>query len=90
MLSRQGDVFGMGSNQNGQLGFNKSIESIGIPTQIFFGKKLVMRVVECGSEHSMAITDDNHLYGWGLNLKGQLGTGDCENRMEPVRIDLDG
>jgi alpha-tubulin suppressor-like RCC1 family protein len=37
----------------------------------------------------MVVSKDGILYGWGLNLKGQLGTGDFENRVEAVKIELD-
>ena len=31
--------------------------------------------LSCGGFHTIAITEDNKLYSWGLNEDGQLGLG---------------
>lgn len=35
----------------------------------------------------MAITVQGEVFTWGLNIKGQLGLGDTENRSAPTRVD---
>ncbi len=79
----------MGSNQNGQLGFNKNIEHIPVPSVIYFQTKEQIKQISCGTEHSFAVSVNNELFGWGLNLWGQLGLGDFENRREPEKIALE-
>ena len=35
----------------------------------------VIRKVECGASHSVALTDKGQLFSWGDNVHGQLGCG---------------
>ena len=42
--------------------------------------------VAAGHGHTMAITSDATLWGWGHNMRGQLGDGTTEDRENPVRI----
>jgi alpha-tubulin suppressor-like RCC1 family protein len=44
-------------------------------------------MVSCGAEHCTALTTKGEIFTWGLNFKGQLGTGDFENRYEPEIIE---
>ena len=43
-------------------------------------------MASCGSCHCFALTTEGALYSWGLNLKGQLGTGNYDNATEPVLL----
>lgn len=43
--------------------------------------------IQCGSEHSYALSTEGDLFSWGLNFKGQLGLGDFENRNEPTLVE---
>ena len=42
--------------------------------------------ISAGHNHSLFITDSGLLYGCGANSYGQLGSGDFDDRMLPVRI----
>ena len=44
-----------------------------------------MRIISacCGSYFTAAVTDDGHLYTWGLGDDGQLGCEDCVLRYLP-------
>lgn len=42
--------------------------------------------VAAGRTHTMAVTDDGRLWGWGNNWAGVLGDGTDENRYSPVYI----
>jgi len=42
--------------------------------------------VSSGASHTMAITSDSTLWGWGKNLDGQLGNGTNRNSFEPIKI----
>jgi alpha-tubulin suppressor-like RCC1 family protein len=42
--------------------------------------------VHCGAYHSFIQNAKGELYGFGLNLKGQLGLGSTEDRRKPVLV----
>ena len=42
--------------------------------------------VSAGSSHTMAITSDGVLWGWGRNFSGQLGNGTNKNSSNPIKI----
>lgn len=42
--------------------------------------------VACGFAHTLALTETGHVYAWGLNAKGQLGTSDTRARGAPTVI----
>ena len=73
-------VYMFGKNVFGQLG-------IGINSYIFdpvllpnLSNKEKVKKLSLGGEHSIILTQKNNIYTCGLNLFGQLGTGDFENR----------
>ncbi len=37
-----------------------------------------------GTAFAMALCDDDTVYSWGMNMKGQLGVGDMNERAEPT------
>ena len=44
--------------------------------------------IEIGGFHSLALTQDFQVFGWGDNNEGQLGIGDDELRMNLVKLEL--
>ena len=77
------DVFGNGAH--GQLGV--SPEAAEQRNTLRFGgtSNLVSRVV-CGSEHVLAVTQNGEVLGWGWNEHGNLGLGQTQDVVQPVRI----
>lgn len=50
----------------------------------------VTNQVVSGYAHCLALTDKGHLYVWGSNVNGQLGTGSrTTNQYSPVRAMAD-
>ena len=41
---------------------------------------LQVKIIAFGSDHCLALTEDQKLYAYGSNTHGQLGQGDCEKR----------
>ena len=39
--------------------------------------------IACGEAHTLALTTDNKVFGWGANSNGQLGTGVCSENYSP-------
>ena len=65
------------------------LEAVRIP----FFKKMSIRIesVRCGSEHTLALSNDHAVYGWGRNKDGQCGVSNGQNRKiihSPERIDF--
>lgn len=54
------------------------------PIKALAGKKVIN--VACGDTHSIAMTSDGALYGFGRNLNGQLGLGNNSDVLQPVLI----
>ena len=75
-LSDQGDIYSWGWNNNGQLGSrDESSEVQAVPKVIDFENEIDVnvRTIACGAKHTLALLDDNKLYGCGWNKYGQLG-----------------
>ena len=63
------------------LGISKQIETQSAPKYLktFYNNPVIF--IACGSYHSLAITHDKKLYGWGEARLGQLG-GVKKNKQE--------
>ena len=101
-LTLDGSIISIGCGEQGQLGRiheyfsfrggRKGIKVLLTPAQVKFKKTRGVPQpkfcdVFCGSYHTFALTADRkHIYGWGLNNYGQLGTGDVDNRFQPERL----
>ena len=44
------------------------------------------KFVEAGAVHSFAIDENDYLWAWGGNSKGQLGDGSTNDRWSPVKV----
>ncbi|XP_013915243.1 PREDICTED: RCC1 and BTB domain-containing protein 2-like [Thamnophis sirtalis] len=42
--------------------------------------------IACGYAHTLVLTDEGHIYAWGANSYGQLGTGNRSNQSYPVLV----
>eukprot|EP01054_Gregarina_sp_Poly1_P006064 Gregarina_sp_Poly_1__6063@NODE_31_length_19375_cov_31_776984_g28_i0_p2_GENE_NODE_31_length_19375_cov_31_776984_g28_i0NODE_31_length_19375_cov_31_776984_g28_i0_p2_ORF_typecomplete_len683_score100_28RCC1/PF00415_18/0_027RCC1/PF00415_18/5_8e11RCC1/PF00415_18/1_5e08RCC1/PF00415_18/8_3e14RCC1/PF00415_18/1_9e17RCC1/PF00415_18/0_011RCC1/PF00415_18/2_6e12RCC1/PF00415_18/2e08RCC1/PF00415_18/2_2e08RCC1/PF00415_18/1_7e08RCC1/PF00415_18/3_1e16RCC1/PF00415_18/15RCC1_2/PF13540_6/0_0025RCC1_2/PF13540_6/2_3e06R len=54
------------------------------------GRRLATCVrIACGRSHTLVLTGEHEAYGFGSNVKGQIGAADKqEEYLEPVRVDL--
>jgi alpha-tubulin suppressor-like RCC1 family protein len=75
ILMSDGSIYGIGSNQQGELGINSYDTSRNVLTQMIntTGKKPIS--VSCGSQFTMVLMSDGSIYGTGNNQYGQLGIG---------------
>jgi len=88
VLTREGSIFGWGNNTGGQLG-NFSNGSSAVPvattmTNILAGQRVV--TVAAGGYHSVALAQSGLVFCWGVNDRGQLGTGDGANYNQPAVV----
>lgn len=73
-LSEIGDVYVWGWNESGQLGFDRSMIKIEtIPKLLDISEDDHFIAIAAGSRHSMAVSENGLLFGWGWNKYGQLG-----------------
>ncbi len=83
LFLRGTELWGMGANNDGQLG-------LGYASSIEQYPQLIANQIQdiaTGDYHSLFITDTMELMSVGYNLDGQLGTSDTISRSTPVLID---
>jgi len=81
-----GSVHCWGGNSLGQLGNAVVGTDSDVPVLVRGG--LTFTNVSAGNEHTCGESTDGHLYCWGSNIWGQLGTGDTRLWLEPARVVL--
>lgn len=79
-----------GSNLVGQLGVSTFVsnrfqlfqpvlssrrDSNNLRTDVDFNASVQFKSIHCGGDHTVAVTTDDAVYGWGSNAQGQLGAG---------------
>ena len=45
-----------------------------------------IKLISCGAYFTIVLTDDNTLYVWGKNMRGELGLGDNTDRHIPQKL----
>lgn len=85
-IKSDGTLWGWGQNSNYQLGVELEEDKLetDVPVQIGTSK---WKFVTCGWDHTLAIRDDDTVWGWGANWYGQLGLGATEpDEYLPVQL----
>lgn len=83
-LTKDGKVYTCGMDRlNGQ----PHQRTVNRPQQVLggIGDKVVVDIA-VGAEHTLAVTQEGDVYGWGSNSDGQLGLGHTLTVREPERI----
>lgn len=80
-----GQVHSWGRNQNGQLGLGNNEDSL-LPQKIQAFEGVRISMIAAGAEHTVAVTEDGDLYGWGWGRYGNLGLGDRDDRFVPEKV----
>ena len=86
-LACSGDCFTWGKCHYGQLGQGEMDEDIHEPRPLVFPGGVVIREVATGESHTMAITNQGHVYSWGLGYYGCLGHGNETSHSTPKLIE---
>ena len=87
-LMKDGTVYTCGTNARGTQGLGKLNHHVKTPTQIPTLSRITK--VACGFGHNLALDEDGHIWIWGRNDHGQLGTGDKKAHDTPFMMDLEG
>jgi len=84
VLKEDGTLWGMGNNENGQLGVGDGTAG----TYQFKPYMVMSGVVSVGAGwyHTMILKSDGTLWGTGKNNYGQLGDGTNINKTSPVQV----
>eukprot|EP00850_Spirogloea_muscicola_P011088 SM000067S20365 [mRNA] locus=s67:597748:600451:+ [translate_table: standard] len=85
-----GDLFGWGTNAQGQLGLGPGAATFRDPQLIScqLGARHAARLsaVACGSRHSVALTEEGEVVTFGWGLYGQCGHGTLEDEPRPRQV----
>lgn len=85
LLTKNKEVYGIGSNDHGQLGLpNMTVATK--PYMVHLGERIRVSRLYVGTDTTFCISTKNQVYSWGLNLEGQLGLGHFENRLHPTLV----
>ncbi len=85
VLKENGELWGWGSNEYGQLG-DGTTTNIEQPKLINSNTNYI--ALSVGTEHTLAIDENGSLEGWGRNKKGKLGVSTGGKNKAPVPINV--
>ena len=83
-LEEGGAVFSLGRQEYGRLGLGEGGGDATTPKALSSLSDCVE--VACGTAVSFAVTAGGDCYSWGMGTNGQLGTGDDEDKFEPIKM----
>lgn len=97
-ISKEGHIYIWGRGDGGQLGLatedlNRYMQEQGVkspeallhsPARLYgeLAKKKIVQAA-CGEAHTLCLTDEGEVFGWGWNSNGQLGMGISNETFEP-------
>ncbi|KAJ4951449.1 hypothetical protein NE237_028281 [Protea cynaroides] len=84
-VSSSGGLYSYGWSKYGQLGHGDFEDHL-IPHQLEALRDVVISQISGGWRHTMAVTSDGRLYGWGWNKFGQVGVGDNIDHCSPELV----
>jgi alpha-tubulin suppressor-like RCC1 family protein len=88
VLASTGDIYGWGFNDYGQTGNGSVGKCQSIPFKINYNLPEKFKAISCGSQHSMALTEDGRVFSWGYNLVCQLGVDSFTDSNTLLQIDV--
>lgn len=91
VINNKHKVYSWGSGEGGQLGHTENIllknsnqtGCLTNPLIVESLENLNIVKVSSGEAHSIALSNNGEVYGWGFNYSGQLGIGFCADSFEP-------
>tara|TARA_Y100000389_G_scaffold127639_1_gene124947 strand:+ start:898 stop:2085 length:1188 start_codon:yes stop_codon:yes gene_type:complete len=89
IVTDSGNLFmcGYGQNQRGLGQTDHQITPTLVARAVFDGEAVLM--VACGGEHTVAVTEGGGVYTFGRGSDGQLGHGDKEDQLKPMRVPVE-
>lgn len=84
-VSSSGGLYTYGWSKYGQLGHGDFEDHL-TPHKVEALRDSYISLISGGWRHTMALTSDGNLYGWGWNKFGQVGVGDNIDHCSPVQV----
>ncbi|XP_052190726.1 ultraviolet-B receptor UVR8 isoform X2 [Diospyros lotus] len=84
-VSSSGGLYTFGWSKYGQLGHGNFEDHL-IPHRLEALRENFISQISGGWRHTMALTSDGKLYGWGWNKFGQVGVGDNVDHCSPMQV----
>ncbi|KAL9233360.1 hypothetical protein vseg_008375 [Gypsophila vaccaria] len=84
-VTTSGNIYTYGWSKYGQLGHGDFEDHL-TPYKLEALSDTTISQISGGWRHTMAVTSDGKLYGWGWNKFGQVGVGDNVDRCSPVQV----
>ncbi|XP_065876398.1 ultraviolet-B receptor UVR8 [Euphorbia lathyris] len=84
-VSSFGGLYTYGWSKYGQLGHGDFKDHL-IPHRVEALRDSSVSQISGGWRHTMAVTSDGKLYGWGWNKFGQVGVGDNVDHSSPMQV----
>ncbi|CAO2832421.1 unnamed protein product [Amaranthus hypochondriacus] len=84
-VTTSGTLYTYGWSKYGQLGHGDFEDHL-TPFKLEALSSQIISQISGGWRHTMAVTSEGKLYGWGWNKFGQVGVGDYTDRCSPVQV----
>ncbi|KAF8772726.1 hypothetical protein HU200_005445 [Digitaria exilis] len=84
-VSNSGNLYTYGWSKYGQLGHGDFEDHL-VPHKLDALKDSTISQISGGWRHTMALTSEGKLYGWGWNKFGQVGVGNNDDHCSPVQV----
>ena len=85
-LRNDGTVWAWGRNNRHQIGDGTFVDRHYVPVQVYGLANII--AISASEGHSIALRNDNTIWGWGSNGNSQLGDGSTTTRATPVRAEI--
>ncbi|KAK4772652.1 hypothetical protein SAY86_014427 [Trapa natans] len=84
-VSASGELYTFGWSKYGQLGHGDFEDHL-VPHKLESLSSSFINQISGGWRHTMALSSDGKLYGWGWNKFGQVGVGDYIDHCSPIQV----
>ncbi|RQM30078.1 hypothetical protein B5M09_009358, partial [Aphanomyces astaci] len=85
VVTTRAELFTLGYGECGRLGHGDENAALH-PTRVDLFEGIPVSHVSCGREHTMVVTADNRVYGFGWGEAGRLGTGESGKCLVPTQL----
>lgn len=84
-IDQTGKLFIWGSAADGKLGFGVN-HDLHEPTHLDFADSIPIVNADCGADHTVAVTKNGQIYGWGFGQHGALADAQRLDRPTPHHL----